>query len=56
MGLFFMLHHNEWLEWLLSPLFFSAWLAMPIGGAITLFRDKRTSEYFTKQRANKSLI
>jgi phosphate/sulfate permease len=55
LGLFFILHHDEWWEWLLSPLFFFVWLAMPVSGAIALFRDKRTSEYFTKQRPNNSL-
>jgi len=43
--------HREWPDWLFSPFFFFIWLAMPICGAIVLFKDKKTNEYFTRSMA-----
>jgi len=37
-----------WWEWLLDPLVLFIWFGMPVTLAVSLFRDKKTSEYFTR--------
>ena len=50
-GIFTVTRHDDWLEWLFTPLFFFIWLALPVCGAIILFRDKKTYDYFARLSA-----
>jgi hypothetical protein len=50
-GIFTVTRHDDWVEWLFTPFFFFIWLALPACGAITLFRDKKTYDYFARLAA-----
>jgi len=50
-GIFSVTRHDDWVEWLFIPFFFFIWLALPVYGAIILFRDKKTNDYFARSAA-----
>jgi len=50
-GVFKLTRHDDWGEWLFTPVFFFIWLALPVCGAIILFWDKKTYDYIGRLAA-----
>jgi hypothetical protein len=47
-AIFTVTRHDDWGDWLFIPFFFFIWLALPVCGAIILFKDKKTYDYFAR--------
>jgi hypothetical protein len=49
--IFTVTRHDDWVDRLFIPFFFFIWLVLPVCGAIILFRDRKTYDYFARLAA-----